>query len=348
MVSSLAEESGKPSSLSLTRLAYVKGHCGWDAVTLLREGCVAPEHESDTALRILDAPVLGGLEVGYLGKTGRRNELRLRVMANTQRDWIPMCGGMTQVIGRALVETSLRDLIDLEPGATTAVVNLVTTSGAIPLHIEIENGRVVRTTTIMDRYVEFLYARGVSPVVLEGIEALDVSEYLVFDIEALSRAHPGVEFRTRQHGPGLEIIHSMLRAYQKHRGVTAGVSAMMFERGGEGPGQFRVYSRFYSDDEAAAGVPFEFQCGTGTVAVGIALAHWGLIPSVDRNVELLLEWGSQRVTPDPYGIRLSRLEAVLDGKRMTQARFSHSVVEILAEGTLTLPAYRWGERGVVG
>lgn len=340
MLPALAEETGESRSSPPPRLEFVKGHCGWDAVTLLREGCVAPDQERDTALRILDAPVLGGLEVGYLGRTGRRNELRLRVMANTQRDWIPMCGGMTQVIGRALVETSLRDLIDLEPGATVAMVDLLTVSGAIPIHMEIENDRVLRTTTVMDRYVEFLYARGVTPVVLEGIEALDVSEYLVFEIEALSRVHPGVEFRTRQHGSGLEIIHSMLRAYRKHRGVTAGVSAMMFERGGEGPGQFRVYPRFYSDDEAAASVPFEFQCGTGTVAVGMALAHWGLLSSMGRDVQLSLEWGSRRVTPDPYGIRTSRLDAVVDGKRMARARFSHSVVEILAEGTLILPAYR--------
>lgn len=323
-----------------TGIAFVKGHCGWDAVTLLHEGSVARELERDSALRILDAPVLGGLEVGYLGKTGRRNELRLRVMSNTQRDWIPMCGGMTQVIGKALVETSLRELVDLEPGASTLTVDLITDSGTIPIEIGIDDERAVRVTTIMDRYAEFLYSRGITAVVLEGVEALDVGgEYLVFDIEALERAHPGVEFRTRRDGHGVEIIHRLLKAYRAHRGVENGVSGMMYEPGGEGPGQFRVYPRFYSDDEAAASVPFEFQCGTGTVAVGLALAHHGLMPSAKSEVQLILEWGSQRVTPDPYGIRISRLDAVLDGKRVTRARFSHSVVEILAEGTLTLPSY---------
>lgn len=328
------------SSSPSTGITFVKGHCGWDTVTLLHEGCVAPELERDSALRILDAPLLGGLEVGYLGKTDRRNELRLRVMANTQRDWIPMCGGMTQVIGKALVETSLRKLVDLEPGATQLTVHLVTDSGTIPVEVGIENDRAVRITTVMDGYAAFLYSRGVEPVVLEGIEALDLSEYLVFDIETLERVHPGVEFRTRREGEGIEIVHNLLRAYRKHRGLQTGVSAMMYERGGEGPGQFRVYPRFYSDDEAAARVPFEFQCGTGTVAVGLALAHNGLLPTARRDVHLILEWGSQRVTPDPYGIRISHLDASVAGTRVTRARFSHSVVEILAEGTLTLPGYR--------
>lgn len=324
-------------------IAFVKGHCGWDTVTLLHEGSVAADLERDHALRILDAPILGGLEVGYLGKTARRNELRLRVLASTQRDWIPMCGGMTQVIGKALVETSLRELVERDPGAATLTVQLITESGTIPVEVAIENDRAVRISTVMDCYVDFLYGRGLTPVVLEGVEALDVGgEYLVFDIEALERVHSGVEFRTRRDddGNGVEIIHRLLKAYRAHRGVHTGVSGMMYERGGEGPGQFRVYPRFYSDDEAAARIPFEFQCGTGTVAVGLALAHNGLLPSARRDVHLILEWGSQRVTPDPYGIRVSRLDAVLDGGRIAQARFSHSVVEILAEGTLTLPNYR--------
>jgi hypothetical protein len=321
------------------KVRFVKGHCGWDALTLIPAGEVPPERELEAALKTVDAPVNGGLEAGFLGRGERAGEIRMRMVSSTQRGWIPMCGGMTQVVGKALVETFFREHFGIDASQPRIAVDLLTDSGVVPLEIETESGRTVRTTTVMDGYAAFLYRRGVVPLVLEGVEAIDTSEFLVFDVAALERVHPGVEFRSRSPGTGLEIIHGLLESYRRHRGVAAGVSGMMYERGGEGPGQFRVYPRFYSDDEAAARVPFEFQCGTGTVAVGVVLAHHGLLPFAESGATAIFEWGSRRVTPDPYGIRTSRLDAVARDGRIVEARFSHSVVEILAEGTLTLPGY---------
>jgi hypothetical protein len=321
------------------KVRFVKGHCGWDALTLIPSGEVPPERELEAALKTVDAPVNGGLEAGFLGRGSHPGEIRMRMVSSTQRGWIPMCGGMTQVVGKALVETFFREHFGIDATQPRVNVDLSTGSGVIPLEIDTEGGRTVRTTTVMDGYAAFLYERGVAPVVLEGIEAIDTSEFLVFDVAALERAHPGVEFRSRRPGAGLQIVHGLLKAYRRHRGATAGVSGMMYERGGEGRGQFRVYPRFYSDDEAAAQVPFEFQCGTGTIAVGLALAHQGLLPFTASGGRVIFEWGSRRVTPDPYGIRTSRLEGTIENGRVARARFSHSVVEILAEGTMMLPGY---------
>lgn len=321
------------------QVRFVKGHCGWDALTLIPSEEVSPGRELEVALKIVDAPVNGGLEAGLLGRGERAAEIRMRAVSSTHRTWIPLCGGMTQVVGKALVETFFREHFSIDVSSPHLTVHLLTDSGVIPLHIEIENGRVVRTTTVMDGYAAFLYGRGVVSVVLEGIEAVDVSEYLVFDIAALERAHPGVEFRSRRASAGLEIINGLLKAYRSYQGITGGVAGMMYQHGGEGPGQFRLYPRFYGDDQAAARVPFEFQCGTGTVAIGIALAYHGLLPFSGTQGHAIFEWGSQRITPDPYGIRTSRLDAVIRNGQIAQARFSHSTVEILAEGSLTLPGY---------
>lgn len=319
-------------------IEFVKGHCGWDVLTLVPEGIIPADRELEAALKIVDAPVNGGLEVGFMGAGEDAQTIRLRMVSSTQRDWIPMCGGMTQVIGKALVETFFRDRFRMNVSAPRLTVRLATPSGMIPLEIDIVNRRAARTTTVMDGYAGFLYDRGVEPIVLNGIEAIDTSEYLVFDIAALERAYSGINFRARKAGPHLEIINGLLKAYQRHRRLRTGTTGMMYESGGEGPGSFRIYPRFWSEDGSAASIPYEFQCGTGTVAVGIALAHRGLLSNTGPG-RVVLEWGSRRVTPDPYGIRTSDLDFVLDRGRLTRARFSHSVVEVLAEGRLHMPGY---------
>jgi hypothetical protein len=314
------------------KTTFVKGHCGWDSVTLIPAGDVPASRQLEIALRVMAAPYQGGLEVGFIGPGDGPNELRLRVADSTSRDWISMCGGMTQVIGKALVETSLRERLGIDFSAQPCTVKLLTDSAIVPIEIEIHDGKVVRVTTIMDGYVAYLYQLGVEPIVLDGVPALATADFVVFDIEALETRYPGLDFARRDPGPHLHAVNELLRDFGRRRGC-AGVNGMLYDARPEGPGRFRVFPRFLSDDLAAASIPYEFQCGTGTVAVGIALAGLGLI----GDGEVLLEWGSRRATPDPYGIRTSQLGVCVHERRVTAARFSHSVVEILAEGTLFLP-----------
>jgi hypothetical protein len=99
-----------------------------------------------------------------------------------------------------------------------------------------------------------------------------------------------------------------------------------------------VYPRFYGPEMAAAKLPYEFQCGTGTVAVCIASAQRGLLPPDEASGHIVFEWGSQRAIPDPYGIRTTDVDFATHAGRLVRVSFSHSVIEILAKGRLTLPA----------
>jgi len=95
-------------------------------------------------------------------------------------------------------------------------------------------------------------------------------------------------------------------------------------------------------------MPWEFQCGTGTVAVGIAMAAQGELPFQGDAGTVVFEWGSQRWRPDPYGGRTTELNLKLQNdrvegfgktERVLSVGFSHSVIEVLCEGRLTLPDY---------
>jgi hypothetical protein len=318
-------------------LQFVRGHCGWDVLTLVVAGRVPREQELGAALKIIDAPVSGGLEVGFLEKGPRPGEVILRVADSTARDWIPMCGGMSLVIGKAMVETGLRDVFGIDVKAPRVELNLVTASGEIPLRVEVESGKARRVTASMSQYASYLYDQGMQPLVLNGVEALHVGDFVVVALPALEAGHPGLDFTRRDSGPHLDVVHDLLRDYREFRKEKGGVMAMLFDERPEGAGKFRLFPRF--SEASAARIPYEFQCGTGTMAVAVALARAGKLPFAGEQGSIVFEWGNPRVTPDPYGIRTSQLDLRLQNRRIVEAHLSHSVVEILAEGVLTLPAY---------
>ncbi len=318
---------------------FVKGHCGFDALTLVPEGQIPSGQELEAALKIIDAPINGGIEVGILGEGNNPDEIKLRMIDSTSRDWLSMCGGMTQVIGKALVETFFRNHFNIDILSPQITIRLLTEAGTIPIEIEIHNREASKITTIMDDYAAHLYREEIEGMTLQGCEVLRVGEFIVMEVRALEARHSDIDFTRRDPGPHLEIINDMLKEFICRKGSMHGVAGMMYDQRPQGPGQFRLYPRFYSRDLSAAKIPYEFQCGTGTVAVGVAIAHNGQIPFQDNKGSIIFEWGNQVVTPDPYGIRTSQLNLSLDNGRVTQASFSHSVVEILQEGKITLPAY---------
>jgi hypothetical protein len=313
----------------MKRLYYLKGHCGWDMLSLLLAEQIPEAEQLDTALKVLDVPVSGGIEVGLLGRTAIPNDIRLRIADTSTRRWQAMCGGMTQVIGKALVETQLRAHFDIDITLPVVNVRLITDACVIPLTIEISEGKAARVISRMDSYLELTYSIGIRAVELRGVPALIVGEYLLIRMQDLEAAHAGIDFTRRDPGPHLDIINELLRQYAVQP-RPAGANAILYDDRPEGPGQFRVFPRFL--DATAARIPYEFQCGTGTIAAAVALAHAGMLPFAGERGELLVEWGSQRTTPDPYGIRLSRVQVARHGNRLTSVSFSHSSIEIVLEG----------------
>lgn len=234
------------------------------------------------------------------------------------------------VIGKALVETQLRDCLGIDTSTPLVKVRLITHACVIPLTIEVSAGKATRVTSQMDSYLELTNAIGVREVEVHGVPALDVGEHPLIRVQDLEAAHPGIDFTRRDAGPHLDIINAWLGEYCAQHSRPAGAFGILYDDRPEGPGQFRLFPRFL--DATAASIPYEFQCGTGTTAAVVALAHKGMLPFASERGEVLIEWGSQRSTPDPYGIRLSRVELTRDGRRVTSLSFSHSVIDITIEG----------------
>lgn len=312
-------------------LYLIKGHCGWDVLTLLLAEQIPFEEQLTTALRVLDPPFSGGLEVGLLSATARRNDLRLRITDSTTRQWLSMCGGMTQVIGKALIETQLGVHLGIDVDGPVVETRLITDSCTIPIRVEVANGRATRITTTMDSYVDLTYRLGVTDVFIEGVRAISAGEYLVINVADLEATHPGLDFTRRDPGPHLDVIATILQRHRQQHGDPLYANAMLYDERPDAAGDFRIFPRFM--DATACSLPYEFQCGTGTIALTVALGHTGKLARFADRGSFIIEWGNQRVTPDPYGIRTSHVAVTLHDQRVRSASFSHSVVEILVEGT---------------
>src|SRR5262245_36874913 len=136
----------------MPKLYYLKGHCGWDMLSLLIADEIPEAEQLDTAFKVLDAPIYGGIECGLLGRTNTPGDIRLRFTDTSTRKWLYMCGGMSQVIGKALIETRLRDHFGIDTSSPMVKVRLITDGCVIPLTVEVKNGKATRVTSHMESY----------------------------------------------------------------------------------------------------------------------------------------------------------------------------------------------------
>jgi len=313
------------------QIYYLKGHCGWGVVSLVLADEIHEAEQLDTLLKILDFPISGGIDVAMIGPTDTPGDIRMRITTTHSRRWQPMCGGATQVIGKALIESQLREHFRIDISKPVVHVRLICDdSMVVPITMDVSAGKAIRITTDMDQYLEKTYSMGVRAFAIEGLPALQVGEYLMIRVQDLEAKHPGIDFTRRDFGPHLDIFSEVFTQFAPEKPAGVYDIALLYDNRPEGPGQFRVFPRF--PDEATKRIPYEFHCGTGTVATAVALAHQGMLSSDSESFEFLLEWGSQHTTPDPYGIRTSQVQMTRQGKRLTSMSFSHSVNEIIVEG----------------
>ncbi|MFH1079688.1 MAG: hypothetical protein V1766_05420 [Pseudomonadota bacterium] len=320
---------------------YVKGHCGWDSVTLLYGEEIPEGEEHRIAHTLFEPPCSGGVEIGFLYPPKGEENVRLRIIDSTTRTWLPMCGGMSQVIGLAAFNTSLQDKFNIAKRLPSSRIDVLTDSGLVPIEVTFDGDRVGSVTTHMADYARFLYQDGVHPVTVRGIPAMKIGYFLVFKMDDLKRAYPEMEFGHRRPGPPLELLGAIQQEYLHERHIEAStLYSMIYDLHPEDGGNARIFTRFFKGKGVPQSTPLEAQCGTGTIAVGIAMAEKGELPFTGARGRVVFEWGSQHLTQDPYGARKSFLDMELVKGRIVWAGFGHNVVELQSEGAVYLPSFQ--------
>jgi len=322
---------------------FIRGHCGWDSVTLLYGEQIPKGREHEIALSLLFPPSFGGAEVGFLYKPKNCEDIRLRIIDSTTRTWLPMCGGMSQVIGKAAIETKLKDYFNIKIQEPFTTVNVQTDSGLVPIEIEVSDGVVKKVTTNMSYYAGYLYKEGVKRVNILGVDAVKVGYFLIINIDDLKKKYPKYDFRFRGLGSQWEALRDIQAKYLIQEGIDEpALYCMLYDMHPEGEGDARIFTRFYREDAKPRFDPYELniegQCGTGTIAVGLAMVEKGDIKVKDGLANILFELGSKYISKDPYGLRTTLLKMNIQNKKIIKASFSHSVIELLATGKIYLPS----------
>ena len=300
-------------------LDYMKGHMGGNTIALLLGDQVPGGREIPVAQRILSASYLACHEAGLLYHPREGGHLKVRIVEPGSSDYLIACGGLTQVLGKALVETSLGRHFGIETREPLTQVLLETDAGPLKLNIQVEEGRASQVVSDLTLYGEACYRDGVYPLNLQGVEVMRVGYFMVVAGEALAQRYPGRDFAALDAG-ARKVLVSLQEEFLAETGP-ASLGCALYDwnpcRGGDIRAVFPHNIREGWIEPA---------CGTGTVAIGIALTEWGTLPQDGR---VALETGGEE---DLGGPDRTLLDLKYEGGRLTEAFFSHSLIQLTSVG----------------
>ena len=207
---------------------------------------------------------------------------------------------------------------------------LETDGGPVLIAAEDVNEGAKTITTNITPFVNECYELGTWQMEVAGVRATKVGKVLVADIEEIKKRFPNVDF-SQIGEPTLDVL------WQIHWEFLRKVYP-----GGWRGGDFAVYDM--STSENAEGrvifphyIPeghIEPACGTGTVAVGIAIAESGNMLPRNGTAELTFRSGGSRA--EIGGPDLTKVCFRIKAGKVIEASFTHSPIEILAVGRLWL------------
>lgn len=306
------------------KLSFLKGHMGGNQILLTLKEDYPGENYLETALQLLKPPHVQGDQLGTLSsQTEGEADLKVKIVDSSNDEYLDMCGGLSQVLGKALVETDLRSKFQIDLGSSPLEIVLEMDIGLVLLQIYHEKGQVQKVFTDMKGFIDRTYEIGVNQIELDKVPATKVGRFLVVEGNEVEKAFPGVDLDNID-GEAVEVLKEIQRDFDRKDFM------------GKKNADFAVYDldsnshdgRLIFPHKVASG-HIEPACGTGTVAVGMALAEKQQL-SEDGKKELIFESGG---SPNKIGgpdLTTVRLE--VKGNRIEDVYFSHSLVEILATG----------------
>jgi len=95
-------------------IPFLKGHMGGNEIVLVPREEFSRSSELKAGLRILERPQVRGDQLGLLYEGTEESDLRAKIVDINSRGYLPMCGGLTQVLGKAYRRFDLSDLFEFE------------------------------------------------------------------------------------------------------------------------------------------------------------------------------------------------------------------------------------------
>ncbi len=309
---------------------FVRGHMGGNLIVLLRGDQMPVGRELETAVQLLAPTHLHGHEAGILYSTGEPGQIEAKIAEPSLPCFISACGGFTQVLGAALIETDFGALFDVDQHASNVEIMLYTDGGPTNLSIDTYAGKSLRIRTNMDSFVKECYDRGIGTSIHKGLEVMQAGKFLVVNAERFKAAYPQIDL-DKWDSTTRKILSDIQHEFQDKTGEIE-PNVVVYDWQPQHGGHVRVVFPHYVDTDF-----FEPSCGTGSVALGVAMLAWheleGLIPDREGKLVLKLESGGGRELGGP---EFTALEMYIADGLVKSASFSHSRVEITSVGEARL------------
>jgi len=311
-------------------LLFIKGHMGGNEILLLPGDTIPAGREIDLALQALHPPSIRGHEAGFLYRGDGNNNLKVKIVGGISKRFISSCGGLTQVLGKAIIETDLQQEFGLHVTEPMTTVTLQTDAGELTIKIESLGGEVGKVVSNMTPFIEECYKLGIQPIEVANAHAMKIGKFLVANADDIRRAHPEVNFEDIDTAT-LHVLKSMQEAFDRQdyqdcpnadfaiydlKSVTASHTGRV------------IFPHAISEDR------IEPTCGTGTLAVGLSMIEKKEIQMGEGRLQLAFESGG---SPSSIGgPNLTSLQLMIIGGKVEEVSFSNSLVEILATGQLRI------------
>jgi diaminopimelate epimerase len=304
---------------STLKVDFVKGHMGGNEIILVHSGQIPKRHRIKAALSLMESPNVRGDQVGILEKPHEGGDVKVTIVDRTEKTYITMCGGLTQVLPRAFRETDLGKQYGIDKAFKE--LELETDLGIVKISVRKTRGKMT-THTDMTRFVEECYHYGVSQIQVAGVDALKVGEFLVVDVQKLREEYAGVKFE-EMGAKAREILLSMQNDFDsQHLWPNPNAAYSLFDMYPEDPTHGRVvFPHNFTTGH------IEPSCGTGTIAVAVALAETKRTTNGVVTLRFDSGGGTFLGGPETTNVRM-----VVENSRVKHAEFSHSLVEITANG----------------
>ncbi len=312
------------------RLDFVKGQMGGNRIVLLDAAQLSGGRALPAALEVLGHDYLCGHQAGWVRRSAEPGRLEVRVVSISWRDFIPACGGLTQVLGKALVETAWGRGFGVAQSGAKRQVTLGFEAWPVELRIHCEGSEVRGVDSDFSAFAQACQRNGIEPVDLDGVAATRVGTFLVLDADAVSERYPQVDFEAMD-AASQAVLVELQQRFERVLGRRS-CDVALYDGRASGRGTLRAVF----PHRVAMG-HIEPACGTGSVALALALAASDKASARARRtaggLELALETGGQAVLGGP---ELTRVCLRLSGNRVVGASLRHDNVAIVAEGTLSL------------
>ncbi|MEW5785789.1 MAG: hypothetical protein AB1767_12090 [Bacillota bacterium] len=312
------------------KLDFVRGHMGGNIIILLHGGQFTPGRELEQAVKILGSNYLAGHEAGLLYPPTNGANLAVKIAEPTSNCYISACGGLTQVLGKALLETSLgRDYgIPLQEPLTEIL--LETGAGLVKIAVDTAAGRALRVVTNLQAFAGESYAKGVGAMELQGIPVVRAGKFLAVNGDLVKQKYPRADFRGWD-AETRSLLAGLQEEFMRRTGESE-YNYVLYDWRPEFSGDLRVvYPHCIPQDF------FEPSCGTGSVAAGIALLASGELCRQKEftrgSISLKLEAGGGIELGGPD---ITELKMTVEDGKLIDVSFSHSLVEITAVGEVWL------------